>query len=131
MPTARRCEATVPLEVGQRCPQPYSLSADTGRSGVKVKTFGMRELVVGDHSIDVANVRAYGGRCRSVRRHDPRPWAPQVEQVVTAGQLRACGFALDYMGHKMCDGAESLRALLARLDTIMDERGVDALNVHV
>jgi predicted ABC-class ATPase len=106
-PTQRRQENPAPLRaLTPRIPQAQSFNASRGKREVK---------------IDVKDRDAIGfGTDTIVLR--------AVEQLVDRSQTRAVGYALHSAAARLMDGKSTLREVLAALEALFDQEGLDVLD---
>lgn len=89
-----------------RIPLPESLDPRRGRREVSVKTHGLRTVLFGEQTIDLA----------------------AVEQLVDASQTRALAAALLYARENYIDGKRSLREILDLIMRDIAQHGLDSLD---
>ncbi len=77
----------------------------SGRERLKLKVVGQRELAIGRQPLDL--------RC--------------VEQLADPEQTAALGRCLIYAEQRLMDGKRAMRQLVAALEALMDQRGLEAL----
>jgi predicted ABC-class ATPase len=107
MRTERVREAREPLSTGApRQPDPSSLDASRGRRAVRLDV-PERDLVI------------YGQQRLDLRG---------VEQLVDRSQTRAVAFAIHLASRQLMGDGVTVPEILDALDTLLDERGVDALD---
>ena len=105
-PTGRAIESTTPLDAGApRRPVAKSIDASHGRRDLRVTLRGHDRLGLGRQKIDL---RA-------------------VEQLVDPSQTRAIGYALHLASDRLISNRISMGGILDDLETIFDEKGLDAL----
>jgi predicted ABC-class ATPase len=108
-PSGRLCEATRPLErITARIPVARSFDPSRGRRDVGIDAKAVDLVHFGDESIDL--------RC--------------VEQIVDLSQTRAVGFAIHLAATRLMDGIAPLRAVMERLEALLDSDGLDCLDPH-
>ena len=92
--------------VSSRAPVPASLDPRRGRRPEKVDAKGLSTILFGRTPLDLS----------------------AVEQLVTISQTRAIGDALVLMMKRFMDGRTTVAEVLDRLETELDEHGLDALS---
>jgi predicted ABC-class ATPase len=106
-PTQRQQETTAPLRaLTPRIPQAQSFDPSRGKRDVKIDVRDRDVIVFGT---DTIVLRA-------------------VEQLVDRSQTRAVGYALHAAATNLMDGKATLRDVLAALETLFDQEGLDALD---
>ncbi len=106
-PTGRIPEAA-PVEAWlfERTPVPASFDAAMGRKRVKIDAKALDTILYGPDRIDVRN----------------------VDQIVDFSQTRAVGTSIHLASSRFMDGKIPLREALERLESYIDENGLDLLN---
>ncbi|MFO8064193.1 MAG: ABC-ATPase domain-containing protein [Spirochaetota bacterium] len=87
-----------------RSPAPESIDPRKGKRDVKLKAQGVNSLGFGAHMVDLS----------------------AVSQLVDPSQTRAVAHAMVYVG-RAADGRRSLSELVAEVETVMEENGLDGL----
>jgi predicted ABC-class ATPase len=106
-PTQRQQENVAPLRaITPRIPQPQSFDASRGKRDVKID---VRDRDAIGFGTDTIVLRA-------------------VEQLVDRSQTRAVGYALHAAAERLMDGNATLREVLAALEDLFDQEGLDALD---
>lgn len=106
-PSRRQCEGRDGFDPPpDRIPLPQGLDPSRGRRGVNVKSRGLRTVLFGAETIDLA----------------------AVEQLVDSSQTRALSAALLYARENYVDGQRSLRKILDLVMRDIAARGLDVLD---
>ncbi|MCH2661732.1 ATPase, partial [bacterium] len=106
-PSRRQCEGRAGFAPPpDRIPLPQGLDPSRGRRGVNVKSRGLRTVLFGAETIDLA----------------------AVEQLVDSSQTRALSAALLYARENYVDGQRSLRKILDLVMRDIAARGLDVLD---
>ena len=90
----------------KRAPVPASFDSSRGKKRVKIDAKALDLILYGSDRIEVRG----------------------VEQIVDFSQTRAVGTAIHLAVSRFMDGKRSLREALERLDTYLDENGLDLLD---
>jgi predicted ABC-class ATPase len=106
-PTQRQKEIAAPLRaITPRIPQAQSFDPSRGKRDVKIDVKSRDMVLFGTDAIDL---RA-------------------VEHLLDRSQTRAVGYALHIAAQQLMDGRATLREVLAKLEALLDQDGLDALD---
>lgn len=108
-PTQRLAEVASPLGPPRsRRPVAATFDASRGRRDMKIEVRALDRLVFGRHEIDLRG----------------------VEQVVDASQTRAIGHGIHLAARRLMGEGASLREVVERLESLVEEEGLDVLRLH-
>jgi predicted ABC-class ATPase len=106
-PTQRQKEIADPLQaLTPRIPQAQSFDPSRGKREVKIDVKSRDMVLFGSDAIDL---RA-------------------VEHLVDRSQTRAVGYALHIAAQQLMDGRATLREVLAKMEALLDQEGLEALD---
>ncbi len=108
-PTGRAPEVRRPVTLpGARVPDRHSVDPRKGRREVSVRVPDLRTLLFGRQQVDLG----------------------AVEQLVSASQIRAIGYALALAPDRVLDGTRSMPDLLDEIDQLLAVEGLDGLDAR-